>query len=78
MYSRTISSSRPLLTQQPRAQNVRPRTIRLLFVPKLITSDALLPFKRPMAWATLYLGCKTYNRDFQKKDTVGKFELEVA
>ena len=58
IYSRIIfSSSRPtVLTQYPRAQNVRPRTMRLLLLPKLIISDALLPFKRPMTCATEYFG----------------------
>ena len=57
MYCLIVSSSRPtVLTQYPRAQNVRPRTIRFVALPKLITSDALFPFSRPITPDTLYFG----------------------
>ena len=45
-----------MLTQYPLAQKCRPRVIRLERVPKLITSDALLPFSKPITLDTLYFG----------------------
>lgn len=57
MYASTVASSNPtVLTQYPRAQNCRPRTIRLDLDPKLITSEALFPFSNPMIPDTLYFG----------------------